>query len=189
MENPQPPVVLRRREWFRHCPSCGMPVPEDRSLGAHRLECGGCGFVYYFNPTVAAVAFAFREDGRILLIRRAKEPGRGMLAPPGGFIDEGERAETAVVREVREEVNVGLEGIRFLCSQVNVYAYAGVEYPVLDLFFTAQVEGAEGAEALDDVDGFEWRDPMGVREEELAFPSMRAALRMLKEKLGEVRLA
>ncbi len=181
MNDPIPSEVRRPREWFRFCPNCGADVGLKEGEVAGRLRCGGCGFLYYFNPTVAAVAFAFRSDGRVLLIRRAKEPGKGMLAPPGGFIDAGERAETAVEREVREEVNVELREVRFLCSQVNTYVYGGVEYPVLDLFFTAQVLQPDTAESLDDVDGFEWRDPMGVAESELAFPSMRAALRMLKE--------
>lgn len=169
---------------FRFCPRCARALEEPPPAGgAPRVHCPACGFLLYFNPTVAAVAFAFRDDGHVLFIRRAKDPGKDLLAPPGGFIDLGETAEVAVEREFREESNVRLTEVRFLCSQVNQYAYRDVLYPVLDLFFTARAPDPAEAMALDDVSGFEWRDPRGVRGEELAFPSMRAALRVLLEQL------
>lgn len=170
------------REHFHHCPRCGVPLPGE-ARATNRIECPACQFLLYFNPTVAGVAFPFREDGQVLFIRRAKEPGRGLLAPPGGFIDLGETAEVAVARECREEANVTLESVTFLCSQVNQYAYRGVLYPVLDLFFTARAANPDAVRALDDVDAFVWRDPLGVDPAELAFPSMRAALVVLQERI------
>lgn len=47
------------------------------------------------------------RDGRVLLIRRGKEPLRGRWLVPGGTVELGETLEEAVVREVREET--GLE--------------------------------------------------------------------------------
>ncbi|MCU0706182.1 MAG: NUDIX domain-containing protein [Fimbriiglobus sp.] len=85
---------------FRHCPKCAAAVPGD----INPLVCGACGFAYFFNPTVSAAAFVFDATGRILLLRRAKEPARGLFGIPGGFIDIGEGAEEALHREVREEV-------------------------------------------------------------------------------------
>lgn len=176
-----PTENLPPRQHFHHCPRCGQALSGGHET--NRVECAACGFLLYFNPTVASVAFAFREDGRVLFIRRAKEPGKDLLAPPGGFIDLGETAEVAVEREYREEVNVRLTDVVFLCSQVNQYCYRGVQYPVLDLFFTARAADPAAAEALDDVSGFEWRDPLAVSPDELAFPSMKAALTVLQSKL------
>jgi len=181
MSTPVPVAAIPPREHFAHCPRCAAPLGSGAE--SNRMECRACGFLFFFNPTVAAVAFAAREDGRMLFIRRAKEPGKGLLAPPGGFIDMGETAEIAVEREVREEVNVRLSDVTFLCSQVNQYAYRGVLYPVLDLFFTARVTNPATAEALDDVSGFEWRNPLDVSADELAFPSMKAALAVLQSRL------
>lgn len=175
---------LPPRQHFHHCPRCGKPLAAGGE--PNRIGCDACGFLFYFNPTVAAVAFAFREDGRVLFIRRAKEPGKDLLAPPGGFIDLGETAEVAVEREFREEVNVRLADVVFLCSQVNEYSYRGVVYPVLDIFFTARASDPAAAEALDDVSGFEWRDPLGVLPDELAFPSMKAALAVLQTRLRKL---
>jgi 8-oxo-dGTP diphosphatase len=49
------------------------------------------------------------EAGRILLIKRGHEPGRGLWSVPGGRIEAGETDEQAVVREVREETGLEVE--------------------------------------------------------------------------------
>ena len=139
------------------------------------MSCAECGFRLYFNPAVAVAVFIQRADGRVLLIRRAKEPGAGLLAPPGGFIDIGERAEDAVHREVLEEVGLRITGLRFLCSQPNEYHYGGVIYPVLDLFFTATATETQAACDPEEVRAIEWHAAQELQGEALAFPSMRAA--------------
>ena len=167
------PSTMHPSRQFHHCPRCGQPV--DPPLTGAPLICTGCGFRLYFNPAVAVAVFIQREDGRILLIRRAQEPGAGLWAPPGGFIDIGERAESAVHREIFEEVGLRLRALRYLCSQPNEYAFGGVTYPVLDLFFTAQAISTEGATSAEEVHAVEWHEPHLLRGEDLAFPSMRAA--------------
>src|SRR5712671_6399009 len=131
------------RQFFHHCPRCGAkqaaPPPNDV------FACTACGFTLYFSAANATAAFIQRDDGRTLFIRRAKEPAKGRLAPPGGFIDAGETAEDALRREIREEVGLELMDISFLCSQPNSYLYKDVTYPVLDFFFTARAIAAENA--------------------------------------------
>ncbi|KZB82393.1 NUDIX hydrolase [Amycolatopsis regifaucium] len=48
------------------------------------------------------------EHGRILLIRRANEPGRGLWSVPGGRVEPGESDEAAVIREMREETGLNV---------------------------------------------------------------------------------
>jgi NAD+ diphosphatase len=164
---------------FNHCPSCGAPREPTR---IQPLTCGACGFKLFVNTTCAAGAFLRRADGRVLFIRRGHEPGKGRLAVPGGFVDEGETAEDGLRREFMEEVGVTLLDLTFLCSHPNSYLYEGVTYPVLDFFFSAQAAGNEEPAALDAVESFCWLDPMEVKEEEMAFPSMAYALRKYKER-------
>jgi ADP-ribose pyrophosphatase YjhB (NUDIX family) len=137
----------------------------------------------YFSAAIATAAFVRREDGRVLFIRRAKEPGRGKLAPPGGFVDIGETAEAAVARELREEVGLELSDLTFLCSHPNEYPYGGVTYPVLDFFFTARARVSAAARALDDVESFEWLEPERVSPEDMAFTSMKEALALFQARL------
>ena len=66
----------------------------------------------YPEAPVVAVAAAVVENGRILLVKRAGEPGRGCWSLPGGVVRLGERLNEAVVREVLEETGLLVEIIR-----------------------------------------------------------------------------
>ena len=59
----------------------------------------------YKNPIPTVDAIIQRES-EILLIRRKKEPFKEMLALPGGFVNQNERVEDAIIREVREETTL-----------------------------------------------------------------------------------
>jgi ADP-ribose pyrophosphatase YjhB (NUDIX family) len=120
--------------------------------------------------------FILNSAGEALLLRRAKDPCKGKLAVPGGFIDIGERAEDALRREAQEEVGLELGELKYLCSQLNSYHYKEVTYPVLDLFFVASAIRPESARALDAVESFHWIQPEKVDPNEIAFPSIRAGL-------------
>lgn len=164
---------------FRHCPVCGCLLAERR--GANVIHCSACGFLYHFNPTVAAGAILVRPDGVALFIRRAKDPCKGKLALPGGFIEIGETAETSLRREVLEEVGLEFGALAYLCSQVNSYDYCSVTYPVLDLFFSAWLEASAEPQALEDVAEICWIHPRRVDPDQIAFPSVREAVRVFNE--------
>lgn len=165
--------------FYHHCPKCG--VRQGAAPSANVFTCAACGFRLFFNAASAVAVFITRPDGQLLLIERAKDPGRGKLAPPGGFIDLGETAENAVQRETREEVGLELEDLRFVCSHPNAYLYADVTYPVLDLFFSAHVSAAAEARALDDVTAVRWLNPGELVPMDLAFPSMQFAFQKWRE--------
>ena len=159
---------------FRFCPSCGRG-PADRP-DIQVFSCAACGFHYHFNPVVAAGVLVERDDGRVLFIRRAKEPSRGLLAFPGGFVDFGETAEGAAAREAREETGIRVEGLVLLGSWPNLYEWKGVTYPVVDLYFTARLGSGEVASARQEVEEVVWLRPEEVDPETLAFPTTRSAL-------------
>jgi ADP-ribose pyrophosphatase YjhB (NUDIX family) len=160
---------------FQFCPQCGrksLSSPEPKLI-----ECGACDFHFYRNSAVATAAMIADAEGRVLFTRRAKDPAKGKLGMPGGFVDLGETAEAGLCREVREEIGLELSEIHFLMSWPNEYVYRGIVYPTVDFFFTAQVPSFAEAQALAEVDGLEIRDPATIRPEELAFESMRQAVR------------
>jgi len=66
--------------------------------------------VYPTRPYLAVSAAIFR-DGRVLIVRRARPPARGLYTLPGGGVELGETLEQAVVREVREETALEVEPV------------------------------------------------------------------------------
>lgn len=110
---------------YRFCPVCGR-VLESRALKAGepmRLVCTSpaCGFVFYLDPKLAVGTIIRMPDGRIVLARRAIEPGFGQWVFPGGYVDRGEEVRAAALREAREEagIEVRLDGL------VGIYSYPG----------------------------------------------------------------
>lgn len=174
-----PDFVMHPSLHYRFCPSCGAARDAART---QPMNCEACGFMLFVSVTPGAGGFLRRADGKVLFIVREKEPAKGKLGVPGGFVDEGESVEEGLRREFREEVAVQLGDLTYLCSHPNSYLYAGVTYPVVDFFFIAEAAGDENPAALDAVEDFRWLDPMEVNEEEMAFPSMAYALRKYKER-------
>jgi len=170
-------------EAIRHlsyCGRCGAAATCASENAAGPFRCAACGFTLYFNAAGAVGAVIRRADGRALFVRRARDPEKGKLGLPGGFVDPGENAEAALAREVREEVGLEVGDLRYLSSHANRYLFAGVTYHTVDLFFTARAEHPDRAAALDAVEALEWLDPLTVGLEEIAFESMRAALGVLR---------
>jgi len=85
--------VPNLKKLFDYCPSCGS---KDMHFdGVKEFSCSVCSFTYYHN--VAAGVGAILELGeKILLIERGKDPGKGKLDFPGGFVEPEESAEEAL---------------------------------------------------------------------------------------------
>src|SRR3954469_7876421 len=98
------------------------------------------------DGTVACVGgLAYDEAGRLLLVRRANEPGRGLWSVPGGRVEPGETSEEAVVREVAEETGLRVV-VTGLAGVVERAAPGGGVYVIED--HTAQVALGTAGTAL-----------------------------------------
>jgi 8-oxo-dGTP diphosphatase len=155
---------------YRFCPQCGGRLAK-RLLKAgepERLVCTECGFVFYIDPKLAAIALVPLEGG-LVLVRRAIEPGYGLWVVPGGFVDMGEKVEVAVVRETLEETHLQVQVTRLL----NVYSYLNHRTVVL-AFLTEYLGGtlAAGDETLE-ARVFQLGD---IPWDRIAFSSTREAL-------------
>jgi ADP-ribose pyrophosphatase YjhB (NUDIX family) len=129
----------------KYCPGCATPLEVRENNGAMRPVCPACGRVVYYDPKVAAVTIISR-DGKVLLVRRANQPGYGLWSIPGGYVDRGEVVEAAAAREVQEETGLEVAIDRLL----GLYSEAG--RPVIVAAFVGVEDGGElkpGPEALD----------------------------------------
>jgi 8-oxo-dGTP diphosphatase len=169
------PLVGALDDW-RFCPRCGEAIEK----GDGRAECGACGYVAYANPAPGAEAVIFDERGRVLLGRRAHEPGAGRWDLPGGFLDEDEHPLDALRRETREETGLEIEPLAFLGFWLEPYEGR----IVLCLAWTARATGE--ARAGDDLTELCWFEPDQLPEPpELAFTHypevLSAALRSFQD--------
>ena len=123
---------------FKYCPSCGK---KDALLfdGNKKISCGECSFTFFQN--VAASAGVILEyDKKILLTKRAEEPGKGKLDLPGGFVNPREGIEDAIKREIKEELDIEIGALKYFTSFPNIYTYKDVVYNVCDLFFYSRIK-------------------------------------------------
>jgi 8-oxo-dGTP diphosphatase len=103
---------------IRFCSRCGAELAERTVGGRLRPACPACKFVVYADPKVAC-GVLIERDGRVLLVRRRREPGRGLWCLPCGFEDADEPPDQTARREAYEET--GLEVA--LDSVLGIYHY------------------------------------------------------------------
>jgi ADP-ribose pyrophosphatase YjhB (NUDIX family) len=140
-------LSLNLSDTYKFCPQCGGAL-EKRLLKAgepERLVCRACGFVFYIDPKLAAIALV-PLDGGVVMVRRGIDPGYGLWVVPGGFVDVGEQVEEAVVRETLEETHLQVKVARLL----NVYSYR--DSPTVVVAYITEYLGGEltaGDESLE----------------------------------------
>jgi NAD+ diphosphatase len=97
-----------------HCPVDGTPTVPDP--GGHSARCPADGTEHFPRTDPAVIMLVTDPDDRCLLARNAAWPGR-RVSILAGFVEPGESAEQAVIREVAEEVKIKVTNVRYVGSQ------------------------------------------------------------------------
>ena len=105
------------------------------------------------RPLLVGVGVLVVDDNRMLLIKRGKEPGKGLWAVPGGKIRFGESLRGAAIREVREETGLDVE----IGDVIWVGEVMDDERHMVLIDFEGSVLGGRLA-ASDDADDAQWVD-------------------------------
>ncbi|MPM24285.1 Bifunctional NMN adenylyltransferase/Nudix hydrolase [bioreactor metagenome] len=111
----------------------------------------------YPRPAVTVdAAVLVKKEGAfsILLIERKHDPFKGCYALPGGFVDEGETLEEAIVRELKEETNLSLNNLQ----QFRAYSRPDRDPRgrTISVIFTSILDAFPAAVAGDDAAAVKW---------------------------------
>ncbi len=116
----------------RFCGVCGSPM--RRTPGERAMKCA-CGHTAYPRISPAMMVLVRRGDSLLLARNVAAPPGR--FSALAGFLEPGESVEDAIHREVREEVGIAVQDLRYFASQS--WPFPGS----LMLAFTAEYAGGD----------------------------------------------
>lgn len=159
-----------------YCPRCGSGDFITRDEG-HSFLCEACSFNYYVNNSAAVACIITDNDGKIILSKRAINPNKGMLDLPGGFVDPGESAEDAVIREIKEELGVNVTEMKYLISFPNKYIFSGYSVATLDLAFLCKIDDISKIVPQDDISSVIFVHPDEIKLDELCSESMKNIIR------------
>ena len=149
---------------FKYCPLCGTPFDYKQVAQKTRPLCPSCGYVFYRNPS-PTVSVLVTDRKKILLGKRAGEPGKGKWALPSGYIEFEDDFLTTAIREVKEETGLEIEIVSILNVQS---AFLPGDYHFLNIYLLAEKIGGKisPSDDLEDAGWFSFFEPLP----EMAFP-------------------
>ncbi len=165
---------------FEFCPRCGSKqfnINDERSL-----HCTNCNLTYYANASASTAAIITNSKGEVLLTTRAFNPAKGMLDLPGGFVDMNETAEEAIIRELKEELNINIQNPKYLFSLPNEYEFSGITVHTLDIFFKIEIDDNTIIKTDDDVASAQFYDLNNVNIENIGLQSIKTAIEKFRTK-------
>ncbi len=156
----------------KYCPRCGAKLEKKLVGDKIRYVCPKCGYVFYLNPVVAAGALV-EVDGKVALVKRGVEPGKGLWALPSGYVEADETAEDAAARETREEIGLEVK----VEDLLGVYSFGspGEQHGVLILYSAKKIGGE--LRAGDDAQDVRLFAPHELPMDKIAFETSKMALR------------
>lgn len=136
---------------YKYCSICGRKL-KQRSDG--NLVCTNCSFVNYRNPRPTATALVLYKN-KLLLTKRARAPYQGWWDLPGGFIDRGEDPLQAVMRELKEETDLGIVVKKIFGIYPGTYKFGNDPFYTLNIIYLAAAP-TDTLGAFDDVSASRW---------------------------------
>ena len=105
--------ILHWDKTHQYCGGCGSRAHDK--AGELAKECPKCGLLFY--PRISPAIITAVRRGHEILLARSHRHREGLYTTLAGFVEPGETLEGAVIREVKEEVNIEATDIRYFASQ------------------------------------------------------------------------
>lgn len=129
-----------------YCGKCGTAMT-DHATECARI-CPSCDFQAF--PQISPVVIMTVEQGDNILLGRSPHFPKGMYSPLAGFVDPGETAEEAVMREVKEEAGITVKNLCYITSQAWPYPHS------LMLGFRSDYDYGEIVIEQDELEDVQW---------------------------------
>lgn len=169
-------MKINSLKYFKYCPRCGGKLVIKKEEKAQRLVCKECNFVFYQNSKPTASALITNNKGQVLLVKRGIKPKFGYWDLPGGFLEEGEDPIQGLKREIKEELGVEINDIKYLGIYMDWYE-CGYNMSTLNIIYLTKIKFGK-IRPMSDVGGIQWFDNSKIPWTKLAFPRwMRPALK------------
>lgn len=130
----------------RFCGSCGQAM--QQAAGHRMMQCTRCQVQHYPRLSPSMIVVVTRGDQ--ILLARSPRFVNGMYSALAGYVEPNETVEHCVEREVREEVSLEINDIRYIASQNWPFPHS------LMLGFHAQYSSGEIVPQLDEIEDAQW---------------------------------
>lgn len=143
---------------------------------------GGVKREYPDRPILAVGAVVVR-DGKVLLTKRGREPGRGLWSLPGGAVHPGEELKAAVIRELREEcgIEVAVEEVAEVVERMIPDADGRLQYHYVILDY--RTRWLRGDLSLsEEVEEARWVDPADLHHYQMTRGTADVIRRLLAQR-------
>jgi len=111
----------------------------------------------YPSQPLVGVGVVIVCNGKILLEKRKKEPGKGKWSIPGGLVELGESLEQTVIREVHEETCLKVEKPELIdvVENINIDENSRVKYHFVMIDYFVKLKGGK-LKPADDASELTW---------------------------------
>jgi NAD+ diphosphatase len=153
---------------YNFCPKCGSNKIQNQNPTLS--VCTDCNFEIFNNPKPTTTTVIMCNN-LVMLGRRNRDPQKDKWGYGGGFLDYGENAYQAGIREIKEEVGMEVEELIYLTSLAHDYEYKGDHKKINSTVFVAFVDEQtkQKATPADDVGEIRWVTLEELNRIELAF--------------------
>jgi len=133
----------------------------------------------YKDKFELCVRAIIQDDDRILVCKRKD---KDYYFFPGGHIDFGEDAKSALLRELKEELNISIKKLSFIGTVENIFVQDNQKHHEINLVFNVLVAKAKDKSEEDHIDFFFFNKERFSKEKVLPLNLKKAVIRWQKDK-------
>lgn len=161
------------------CGTCAARLP-----AADPQVCSGCGTEWYRNSKPCSAALVEDHRGRLLLVRRERDPYAGDWDLPGGHCEFAEHPADAAVREVAEETGLRIRPIEVVDIAIYDPGSSGQGTTTVTVYYRAEIVGGVAHPADSEIREIGWFTPREIPSNIAFAPPQDGVVRRWAERAG-----